>query len=189
MYCKKCGKKCNDNALYCQRCGAELYEKRTTKKGIAVVIIIGAICVAVVLILFAIGILGTGNSQTADMQDEAYQDKEGLHAEEQQNDDYDLYYKDKSTVITRWMVQESETTKTETETNDYLIGRGFTDYPITVEYSIDGKHNKAEAITIGSADKHPIYKTNLNYSPPCGDCDYSLRSYYSYKAFLLSPEK
>ncbi len=40
-----------------------------------------------------------------------------------------------------------------------LNERGFVNYPILTEYSMDGEYNKTENISQSSSTKHPMYQT------------------------------
>ena len=69
------------------------------------------------------------------------------------------YYWDNSEVIDVIDVQKSEDVLTEAEVITLLKERGFANYPITYEYSINGEYNnEAEALDT-STDKHPLYQT------------------------------
>lgn len=73
------------------------------------------------------------------------------------------YYWDNSEVIDVIDVQKSEDVLTEAEVITLLKERGFANYPITYEYSMDGEYNnEAEALDT-STDKHPLYQTYYVY--------------------------
>jgi len=55
-------------------------------------------------------------------------------------------------------VVESDNVLTESKAIDILTERGFTDYPVTFDYSILGEYNDGEA-SEDSNVKHPMYQT------------------------------
>lgn len=71
----------------------------------------------------------------------------------------DEYYWDNSEVIKVIDAQESNDVPNETEVLSVLKERGFVDYPITYEYSIEGKYNDETEVLEGSSDRHPMYQT------------------------------
>lgn len=71
----------------------------------------------------------------------------------------DEYYWDNSEVIDVIDAQESKDVMTETEVITTLRQRGFVDYPITYDYSIDGEYIDDTETVEGSTDKHPMYQT------------------------------
>lgn len=71
----------------------------------------------------------------------------------------DEYYWDNSEVVNVIDAQESNDVPTETEVIAILEERGFVDYPITYEYSIDGEYDEETEVLEGSTDKHPMYQT------------------------------
>lgn len=71
----------------------------------------------------------------------------------------DEYYWNNSEVITVVDVKESNDLLTEKQVIDVLEERGFIDYPITYEYSIDGEYDYATEVSENSTDKHPMYMT------------------------------
>lgn len=71
----------------------------------------------------------------------------------------DEYYWNNSEVITVVDVKESSDLLTEKQVIDVLEERGFIDYPITYEYSIDGEYDDATEVSENSTDKHPMYMT------------------------------
>lgn len=73
--------------------------------------------------------------------------------------DADAYYESNSAIISKVNAQESETVHTEAETYENISDRGFTQYTITSEYSIDGEYYPAADISDEASTKHPIYET------------------------------
>lgn len=73
--------------------------------------------------------------------------------------DAEQYYQNNSTIITQIDANKSDDILTESETYAELTRRGFDQYPITTEYSMDGTYSDATDISNDSSDKHPIYQT------------------------------
>lgn len=72
--------------------------------------------------------------------------------------DADDYYNSAADVLDVIDVKESDRVQTETEVVEDLQGRGFVDYPITTEYSMDGDLTEEQEVT-GSKESHPSYQT------------------------------
>lgn len=73
--------------------------------------------------------------------------------------DADEYYKNNSKIISEVAANKSDKVTNEKETLSVLKNRGFSDYPVTAEYSMDGEYYEAEEISESSSAKHPIYET------------------------------
>lgn len=73
--------------------------------------------------------------------------------------DADSYYQTNSTVISEVDAADSDDVLTEAETCDTLTDRGFTQFPITSSYSMDGEYYDSEDILDNAATKHPMYET------------------------------
>ncbi len=73
--------------------------------------------------------------------------------------DADEYFGENSDVISVISVKNSVGTMTEADTHEQLIERGFDQYSITTEYSVDGEYHEATDISDNSSQKHPIYQT------------------------------
>lgn len=71
----------------------------------------------------------------------------------------DNYYWDNSKVISVIDVNESQDILNETEVISLLKERGFTDYPITYEYTMNGEYEESLEAEDGSDQKHPMYET------------------------------
>lgn len=71
----------------------------------------------------------------------------------------DEYYWNNSEVVKVIDAKESNDVPNETEVVSTLKERGFVDYPITYEYSIEGKYNDETEVLEGSTTKHPMYQT------------------------------
>lgn len=68
------------------------------------------------------------------------------------------YYKEKSEIVTSYDVKTSDKIKSEKQTVEDINGRGFDQYPISYEYSIDGEYIK-EQEALNKKEKHPVYRT------------------------------
>lgn len=68
------------------------------------------------------------------------------------------YYKDNATILSIEQVSE-ENTLSEQEVCKFLAGKGFTDYPITYDYSLSGDFNSDQESSSSSGEKHPMYGT------------------------------
>lgn len=73
--------------------------------------------------------------------------------------DADEYFHNNSQVISEMCVKDSNTVHTEAEAYANFADRGFTDYSITTEYSMDGEYSDAVDISDTSSATHPIYQT------------------------------
>lgn len=73
--------------------------------------------------------------------------------------DADKYFKDNSKILSEINVDKSDKVLSEVDVYNLLNERGFVDYPIVTEYSMDGEYNKTENISQSSSTKHPMYQT------------------------------
>lgn len=69
------------------------------------------------------------------------------------------YFSNNGEIISEISVSDAENVDTEAETYDYLEKRGFAEYSVTAEYSIDGDYVGETAIEEDSQEKHPVYNT------------------------------
>lgn len=69
------------------------------------------------------------------------------------------YFSNNGEIISEISVSDAENVDTEAEAYDYLEKRGFTEYSVTAEYSIDGDYVGETAIEEDSQEKHPVYNT------------------------------
>lgn len=72
--------------------------------------------------------------------------------------DVEEYYKEKSEIVASYDVKTSENIQSEKQAVESISERGFEQYPVTYEYSIDGRYLK-EQESKSSKDQHPIYQT------------------------------
>lgn len=82
--------------------------------------------------------------------------------------DAENYYWDNSEKVIRVIgVEDSDRTLTESEAVKLLRERGFTDYPVTYSYNLDGEFTDDTAASDSSSDKHPFYETNYLSENDC----------------------
>jgi len=98
-------------------------------------------------------------------------DAEGVYIEDNQYEvippDADSYFEDNSNIISVVDAIDSADVFSEAEVYDFLVERGFDEYPITTEYTMEGEYFVATEISIHSSIKHPIFQTY--YVSPNGD--------------------
>ena len=68
-------------------------------------------------------------------------------------------FENNSNIIPEISASESDAVFTESEAYANLTERGFGEYPITTEYSMEGEYTEAAGISASAATKHPIYQT------------------------------
>lgn len=151
MYCKNCGSNIKENAKFCGKCGCKVLSKQTKKKSpaIFVVILIFLIGISLAAVFFLwnnylenIWIVETESMEMPDNPTET-----------------DDYFWDNATVIDVVTVKDSQDVLTESEVSLLLQERGFTNYPITYKYTIDGEYEGETEIQSDSNEKHPMYQT------------------------------
>lgn len=72
--------------------------------------------------------------------------------------DAEEYYKEKSEIVDSYDVKSSDNVQSEKTAIEDIKGRGFEQYLISYEYSIDGEYTK-EQEALNENEKHPIYQT------------------------------
>lgn len=70
----------------------------------------------------------------------------------------DQYFKDNSEIKAVTGANKSKNLLSEKEAIKELESRGFKDYPVTTEYTINGEYGEIE-VSSNSSDKHPAYVT------------------------------
>lgn len=73
--------------------------------------------------------------------------------------DADKYFKEISTIISDFDAGDSQNIHSEADAYSNLTDRGFKQFPITTEYSIEGEYSKASEISRSSKSVHPMYQT------------------------------
>ena len=69
------------------------------------------------------------------------------------------YYQDNSEKIVSVDVVGANNVLTEEEVCLLMEERGFTQYPVTYEYNLEGNYIKEESVSKDSNAKHPMYQT------------------------------
>lgn len=73
--------------------------------------------------------------------------------------DADEYYKNNSQIISEINAKDSDKVSSEKNIKENLNKRGFSDYPITYEYSMEGDYSNSTEVSDSSDEKHPMYTT------------------------------
>ena len=73
--------------------------------------------------------------------------------------DIRAYFEERAEIISVTPVKDSKNTLSEQDAVEELRSRGFTQYPITSDYTIDGELEDDAAVSDDSSLKHPIYRT------------------------------
>ena len=102
--------------------------------------------------------LDSNNSYEVVESEKMFTSSEFLDLLEESDIDADTYYSQNAEVMSVTDVEESKEVLTEKNVTEFLIKRGFQDYPITTEYSIDGEFFDDEEIDESSSQKHPLYE-------------------------------
>lgn len=97
-----------------------------------------------------------------------YNDEDMQHAYEVELPDADSYFKNNSEeVVADISAKSSDSVHSESQAYSNLYSRGFTEYPITTEYTMDGELIDTVEISETSSDMHPLYQTY--YKTESGD--------------------
>ena len=73
--------------------------------------------------------------------------------------DAEKYYKEHSNLVSITNATDSEDVTSEKDTVILLNDRGFKEYPVTTNYSIEGEYYESKTINESSSETHPIYTT------------------------------
>lgn len=73
--------------------------------------------------------------------------------------DAEAYFKENGEILSVIDVNDLTDVTTEKESIELFTDRGFTEYPITTNYSIDGNYFDEKEIEKSSNEKHPVYAT------------------------------
>ena len=145
--------------------------KPPTKKDKGVGKTAAIILTAVVLIIFIVALSCLHIIRVPIIEDSANKDAkadqnntdagEEISLENYRNEspDAEAYFEQNSQIIEKMNVNDSKDVLTEAEVIGLLEERGFKDYPITTEYSMDGKYHDEAVVSNSSDIKHPIYET------------------------------
>lgn len=163
MFCKKCGSQIPEGAKFCKKCGAPISnnsninkdhndkinkDRNGKKKGkfifklILVVVILGIVLLCIKK--------ASKPDYTSVLEDESYRLEAPDAAE---------YFEQNAKIVSAVDVNGSNAIQSENELNNNLTARGFGDYPIISEYSMDGEYYESTEISETSMEEHPIYQT------------------------------
>ena len=73
--------------------------------------------------------------------------------------DVRAYFEERAEIISVTPVKDSKNTLSEQDAVEELRSRGFTQYPITSDYTIDGESEDDTVVSDDSSLMHPIYRT------------------------------
>ena len=82
-----------------------------------------------------------------------------LYAKWVEGESSDDFYRRTSEIIDIINVNASDDVQTESEVVAFLSERGFTEQPITYDYSMEGEYIGDSSVSENSSDKHPMYQT------------------------------
>ncbi|MBR4727942.1 MAG: hypothetical protein IK080_08655 [Clostridia bacterium] len=74
--------------------------------------------------------------------------------------DMEAYYGENGRIVSVVQADQSTALHTEADAVRNLTGRGFSQFPVTSDFSIDGEYREPEEVSDGSTQLHPIYETN-----------------------------
>ena len=74
--------------------------------------------------------------------------------------DIETYYRENGQIISIVQADQSTALHTEADAVRNLTERGFSQFPVTSDFSIDGEYREPEEVSDGSTQLHPIYETN-----------------------------
>ena len=126
------------------------------KKRIILITAIALVLIAEIVLLF---IVCKGNDSLEMVYDDYYKGVDLTNEQEDlsvlpSNEYYKKYYK----IINTTKANESKKTMSVDEVNEFLKNRGFKNYELEIDYSIDGKFLEDEVIEKKSNEKYPIYQ-------------------------------
>lgn len=105
-------------------------------------------------------ILGIKESRTIEtVKDEKITEEITSESYEVPTKNADEYYKNNSQIISEINIKDSDKVSSEKDIKRNFGERGFNNYPITYEYSMDGQYSDASEISDSSDEKHPMYTT------------------------------
>ena len=108
-----------------------------------IIILIAGILVIGIGVTVALLLLNNGNSEELNI--------DPIDAEK--------YYKEHSNLVSITNATDSEDVTSEKDTVILLNDRGFKEYPVTTNYSIEGEYYESKTINESSSETHPIYTT------------------------------
>lgn len=170
-FCSNCGSKLDDSVKFCESCGAPVkntvnnipapkYKKTMTNesKKQAVKKKKRAPSIIVILIL-GLTLIGGGvfvvlkilESQKPSIKPASQLMKESFNVKD--------YFKVNSDIKSVDSVKNSKNSLSESNVVAELRKRGFNDYPVTYNYSMNGEYSGSQTASETSDEKHPVYET------------------------------
>ncbi len=182
-FCKKCGKEVNKKINLQEDSFGDLNgantdkenienskgkkdkknkRKRTVGRIILKIILLLIMLMAIVILLDYLGVIqfSFDTSNENEVSKEKIEELVDFNVDDVQieHPNADSYYEQNAELIATFSVTQSEDVQTEKSIENILKERGFIDYPIWSEYTIDGDYYTASE-TSGSEEKHPMYQT------------------------------
>lgn len=74
--------------------------------------------------------------------------------------DADDYFEKNTEIVNKTIVSKSKIVYKEKDIFEELTQRGFVDYPITSDYSMNGEYTGIIEVSDSSTDRHPMYQTS-----------------------------
>ena len=128
--------------VYTKNGSAPVRSKLSDKKAWIIAIAAFFAVIAVIDILFVTGVIGKSKE------------------DEEQLNNYTIdYYRENAELLNVIDAKTSVDTVTEADAGSELTGRGFYQYPIEYNFTIDGEFLDDSEVSGGSQDKHPVYYT------------------------------
>lgn len=84
---------------------------------------------------------------------------DGAAAYLEEMSDMEAYFQQRGEIISITDAKTSDKIETEKAVAANLSSRGFDQYPITYEYSLDGEYSRSAEASADSNEKHPTYET------------------------------
>lgn len=178
-FCGKCGKELDRKTGKCPNCEVDEVKRLSMSKSKKVCRLFLKLLIYVMIVLFVVGgiivlftkfniikkqdlkdILGIKESRTIEsVKVEETSEETTSESYEVSTKDADEYYKNNSRVISEINAQDSDKVSSEKDIKRNLDERGFNNYPITYEYSMDGQYSDSPEISDSSDEQHPMYTT------------------------------
>lgn len=162
MECPNCGKKINKSWKFCRYCGTTINnntsrgnKKRNQKKPLKWILIGTFALIAIAVIC---GLLQKSHLNKKDRDD--------LSSILENSADFDIpridaetYFEERAEVVSVIDAAKSESVLSEKQVTTVLEDRGFTAFPISSCYAMDGSFYSDTEINSSSNEKHPLFTT------------------------------
>lgn len=184
-FCRNCGSKRDKKTGLCPKCDAEKIKnskrnrsnisgtrsrkKKNSKLKWILIFLIGIVMIGGILwtviqftcIDFVTNLLGIPNEKIeGSIRYEETEGESGMESYEVIPPDAEDFFSQNSKIISSYSAKTSSDVSTEEDTYVMLEERGFSQYSIITEYSMDGNYSSATEIDRLSEEKHPIYQTD-----------------------------